>query len=243
VLNSWRVTAPKELYFLVRSKAGISIDASGVISVNAATTTGLVKLNNATAYNSYVWPNADGAAKTFLQTDGAGVLTWTNANGFAVVTVSGTAPTPVDEGELWYDCTTGTLKVYQSCVAPAGWTSVAQSGLPVLPANTSASPAFASGTGVTADPYTMTVTSVGSGGTTVIVNTVTVTGLAPGQYVPIVDLDAVVNGGRFSFTNNYADGSGTLVFQTIFDDARATAPGTSYKHSGRILNRIHSVSR
>jgi len=218
----------------VTAGAGISIDASGVISVNAATTTGLVKLNNGTAYNSYVWPNTDGAANTFLQTNGAGVLTWTNANGFAVVTVSGTSPTPVTEGELWYDCNTGALKVYQSCVAPAGWTNVAQPGLPVLPANTSSVPAFSSGSGTSGDPYVFTISTVGAGGTAVIVNTVTVTGLAPGQYVPIVDLNAAANGGRYSFTNNYADGAGSLVFQTIFDDSPASAVGTSYVANIRV---------
>ena len=34
-----------------------------------------LKLNGGT-FNSYVWPNADGAASTFLKTDGAGNLSW-----------------------------------------------------------------------------------------------------------------------------------------------------------------------
>ena len=212
----------------VKKGAGILIATDGTISVDSATVTGLVKLNNGGAFNGYVWPATDGASGTFLKTNGAGLLTWETPQGFAVVTVSPFPPSPVDVGELWYDCTTGTLKVYQTCTTPNGWTDAAQSGLNPDPTNTSAAPPFTSGDGTLATPYTSTVTTVGSGGSVFVVNVVTITGLAPNQYVPIVDLNAVANGGRFSFSNYYANSSGDLIFQTIFNDAPASPSGTNY---------------
>jgi len=51
-----------------------------------------VALNNQTAYNSYVWPNADGGAGTQLETDGSGNLTWGTAgvDTFLVLDIQGT---------------------------------------------------------------------------------------------------------------------------------------------------------
>jgi hypothetical protein len=118
--------------------------------------------------------------------------------------------------------------VFQNCVSPGGWTNVAQPGLPVLPANTSAAPPFTGGNGTQATPYDCTVTTTTSGSSILIVNTVTITGLAPFQFVPIQDLNAATNGGRFSFTNNYADSTGTLVFSTVFRDLPPSASGTSF---------------
>jgi hypothetical protein len=144
------------------------------------------------------------------------------------------APVQYNTGDLWYDCTTGYFKVYQNCVAPNGWTNVAEPGLPILVGNTSASPAFTGGSGTSGTPYTCSVTTTGPGTSVFIVNTVTVTGLAPYQYVPIVDLNAVTNGGRFSFSNQYANAAGVLVFQTIFIDQPVSASGSSYTASIRV---------
>jgi hypothetical protein len=214
---------------------GILIDTSGVISVDSSTITGLVRLNNPLGYNAYVWPQTSGAAGQFLQTSGpTGILTWAEAKGFAVVTVQGGAPSPADIGELWFDCNTGSLNVYQNCVGSPvpNWFNVAQSGLPVDPANTSALPPFTnagSPTGGTqADPWDCTVTTTGAGTTVLVVNTVTITGLAPFQYVPIIDLNAITNEGRFSFSNFYANAAGQLIFQTIFKDQPPSAPGTTF---------------
>ena len=183
----------------------------------------LVMLNNLTGYNAYVWPNADGAYGAFLQTDAAGNLSWKNP-----AFVGTTTPTPASDGMLWYDCNVGYLKVYQSCVAPNGWTKVAEPGLPILTTNMSASPAFSSGSGSSASPYVVTTSTVAPGDSVLIPNTVTVTGLAPNQYVTIVDQNAVTNGGRYHFTNNFADSAGTLVFNIIFTDAPDSASGTNY---------------
>ena len=183
----------------------------------------LVMLNNLTGYNAYVWPNADGAYGSFLQTDAAGNLSWENP-----AFVGTTAPTPASDGMLWYDCNVGYLKVYQSCVAPNGWTKVAEPGLPILTTNMSASPAFSSGSGTSGSPYVVTTSTVTPGDSVLIPNTITVTGLAPNQYVSIVDQNAVTNGGRYHFTNNFANSAGTLVFNIIFTDTPDSAGGTNY---------------
>lgn len=218
----------------VTAGTAVSISNTGVLSVNVSGLTPLldplyVKLNGGT-YNGYVWPNADGGAGQFLQTDGGGNLAWADASGFAVVTVQSGTPTNPDIGELWFDCDTGTLNVYQGCVGTPSpnWFNVSQPGLPVLPGNTSAAPPFTGGSGTLASPYDCTVTTTGAGTSVFVVNTVTISGLAPYQYVPIVDLNAVTNGGRFSFSNNYADASGDLVFQTIFKDQPPSGSGSTY---------------
>ena len=66
----------------VSQGAGVLIAANGQISVDASTTTGLVKLNNPSAYNAYVWPNTDGTVGQQLATDGSGNLSWTDPDSF-----------------------------------------------------------------------------------------------------------------------------------------------------------------
>lgn len=161
-------------------------------------------------------------------------LKWVTSVGLAVAYTQTATPTSPVDGQLWYDCNTGYFKVYQSCVAPNGWTNVAEPGLPVLVGNTTASPTFTGGSGTSAVPYTCNATTALVGSTVFIVNTITVTGLAPNQFVPIVDLNAVTNGGRFSFSNQYANALGVLVFQIIFSDAPASAPATTYTAAIRV---------
>lgn len=60
----------------VRQGAGTYIAPDGTISVNASTSTGLAKLNNPAAFNSYIWPSAAGLPNQFLSTSGAGLLSW-----------------------------------------------------------------------------------------------------------------------------------------------------------------------
>ena len=56
----------------------VTIDATGKVTVATNIPIGsyYVKTNNGAAYNGYVWPNTDGAATTYLSTDGAGNLSW-----------------------------------------------------------------------------------------------------------------------------------------------------------------------
>ena len=61
--------------------AGITIDSGGIISVNASSVIGLMRLNNGTAYNAYVWPNGQGTAGQQLTSDGSGGLSWGDSDG------------------------------------------------------------------------------------------------------------------------------------------------------------------
>ena len=61
--------------------AGITIDSGGIISVNAATAVGVMRLNNPAAYNAYVWPNGGGGPNQQLTSDGAGNLSWGDSDG------------------------------------------------------------------------------------------------------------------------------------------------------------------
>ena len=189
----------------------------------------LVMLNNSAGYNSYVWPSADGAFGAFLQTDAAGALSWSQP-----AFVGSVAPSPASDGMLWFDCTTGYFKVYQSCVSPVGWTKVAEPGLPITTANMSALPAFTGGSGTSGSPFVVNTTTVNTGESVLVPNAVTIVGLAPNQYVSIVDLNAVTNEGRYHFTNNVADATGTLKFSIVFTDSPASAPGTSYVANIRV---------
>jgi hypothetical protein len=72
----------------VRQGTGVIIAANGQISFDAATATGVMRLNNPGAYNAYVWPGTDGTAGTQLSTDGAGNLVW-SASGTPAYTAKG----------------------------------------------------------------------------------------------------------------------------------------------------------
>jgi len=208
------------------------VDAQGRITTVTPVVGAFIKTNNPSAYNSYVWPTSDGTANQLLKTNGAGILSW--IDNYSITVQPQPAPGSPKEGDLWFDCTTGTLFIYQSCIAPAGWFNVSQSGLPVDPVNVTAAPAFLSGSGTILAPYQCSVTTTTPGSTAIVVNTVTVTGLAPFQQVPIIDMNAVTNVGRFSFSNDYADATGTLVFQIIFQDLPASPPGVSYTAAIRL---------
>ena len=66
----------------VTAGPGITIDPStGIISVNAATAVGVMRLNNPAAYNAYVWPLGGGLAGQQLTSDGAGNLFWGSGSG------------------------------------------------------------------------------------------------------------------------------------------------------------------
>jgi len=216
----------------VKQGAGILIATDGTISVDATSVVGLVKLNNASAFNGYVWPNTKGAQGQFLTMGTGNTLTWTNGGVF----VSATAPVNPEIGDLWFDCTVGQLLVYEACTSGAPkWTSGSE-GFPVIPGNSSASPAFVSGSGTLLSPYVCSATTVSSGSAVTVLNVVTITGLAPFQFVNIVDLNAYVNGGRFSFTNNVANASGILTFEIVFTDSPLSPNATTYTANIKVGN-------
>ena len=60
----------------VKRGVGVTISANGAISVDPQTITGVVKTNNVSAFNDYIWPSANGTANQVLTTDDAGILRW-----------------------------------------------------------------------------------------------------------------------------------------------------------------------
>ena len=60
----------------VRQGVGVIIAADGTISFDSTTATGVLKTNNPTAYNSYIWPTTLGAVGQQLQLGAAGALSW-----------------------------------------------------------------------------------------------------------------------------------------------------------------------
>lgn len=60
----------------VKRGVGVTISANGAISVDPQTITGVVKTNNVSAFNDYIWPNANGTANQVLTTDDDGILRW-----------------------------------------------------------------------------------------------------------------------------------------------------------------------
>jgi hypothetical protein len=80
----------------VKEGIGVDILPDGTINFDASSATGVMRLNNPTAYNAYAWPSLSGApaAGTILQSDGAGGLLWT---GNYVQTV-GTTPATASVG-------------------------------------------------------------------------------------------------------------------------------------------------
>lgn len=218
----------------VSAGSGISIAANGAISVNPTTITAFVKLNNPAGYNSYVWPTVSGTAGTFLSVDGSGNLSW-QTTGATVTVQPQPAPSNPTEGDLWFDCTEGSIKIYQSCVSPAGWTRLGQTGFSAEPGNTT-SPDFIQGGGTLLNPYRLPATEVPSGESVLLPYTITVINVAPGSFVPIVDLNNAINDNRFDVNNRYADNSGVLTFQPTITDIPPSPNGATYTALARVGN-------
>ena len=117
----------------VSQGAGISIATNGQISVDAATTTGLVKTNNASAYNAYIWPTLGVApgATAILQTSGSNTLLWTTnyvqttgSTGEAILPAGTTGDrTPPQSGYFRYNTEIGKLEFY----GPSAWETILSS--------------------------------------------------------------------------------------------------------------------
>lgn len=107
----------------VKQGVGVVILPDGTINFDASTATGVMRLNNPTAYNAYVWPSLAGApaAGTILQSDGAGGLVWT-ANYVPTTGPTGAAQLPVGlnaqrplipvAGEIRYNSEEDVLEYY-----------------------------------------------------------------------------------------------------------------------------------
>ena len=128
--------------------AGVAIANDGTISFVASTSTGVVKLNNSSAYNNYVWPSAAGAAGTLLSCGAGGTLSWvstfvstaglgTNISGnvikVSIPTVSpapaiGTSPSQAIDGSLYWDSSLGALFVRYNDGVTSQWVQATPTG-------------------------------------------------------------------------------------------------------------------
>lgn len=72
----------------VKQGKGVLIEPDGVISVDASTAEGLVRLNNPAAFNGYVWPTTSGTDDQVLAITPGSVLIWrdTSTIGFGIGT-------------------------------------------------------------------------------------------------------------------------------------------------------------
>ena len=115
--------------------AGITIANDGTISFSAATSTGVVKLNNGSGYNSYVWPSAAGAAGSILYAATPSTLSWTTEFVSAVLpkaTAAAVIPAGLESqrpgspvaGLLRFNTESLVLEYYTG----SGWSSVAAAG-------------------------------------------------------------------------------------------------------------------
>lgn len=214
----------------VKQGAGISIAADGTISFYAPTSTGVVKLNNPSAYNSYVWPNVKGDEGTFLGVSPGGGLAWLPPPGLVFL---GDAPANPKLGQLWFSYDTNLTYVYQDRGSNLSWYPVYR-GLEPQATLCSSNPEFPYGTGSEADPFSTASVTSRSGNTVLFPSTITITGLAPFQYTPIIDVNAEGNDYRFQVTNTFADITGTLTFKVKFTDFPQTTPGTAYTAKFRV---------
>lgn len=214
----------------VKQGDGVTIGPDGRISFLASTSQGVVKLNNTTAYNAYVWPNSSGLEGTFLGVDGNGNLSWAVPDGLVNL---GEAPVDPTLGELWFSYSTNLLYVRQDKEGSESWKPVYQ-GLDPSGSNTSASPAFTGGDGTDTEPFIVESVTTRGGNTVLLPSTVTITGFAPYQYVPIYDIHGEENSYRFEPTSYFADETGTLVFKVKFTDYPQTAANEAYSATFRV---------
>jgi len=121
----------------VRQGIGVIINPDGTIDFDASTALGVMRTNNPTAFNSYVWPTLASipAAGTILSSDGTGNLVWTSnyvptvgsptANGAGALPAGSTLQRPAaTAGLIRYNNTTGALEYSDG----TNWLSVVAAG-------------------------------------------------------------------------------------------------------------------
>lgn len=106
------------LVLAYNSAAVVEIGASGAITVNPD------------GASPYTFPTTDGSANQFLQTDGAGNISFTTVAGGGSTTVSATAPVSPNEGDLWWDEEVGSLFIYYTDANTNQWVAASSSGNP-----------------------------------------------------------------------------------------------------------------
>ena len=223
----------------VKEGSGTKIASDGTISVFADTAIGLVRTNNPSAFNNYIWPNTDGEAKTFLRTDGAGNVTWEYPSNSPVVHIGSTPPVDALPGQLWFNSAKKQTFIFNNVDGNGNqWDSV-HHGLDIIVENFTAEPAFVGGDGSEDSegggiPYTVESEVTPPGSVLHFGTAITITGLAPYQHVPIVDESAQENGHRFGVSNNQANEEGILVFSPTFFDFPVSNFSTAYVATFRV---------
>lgn len=209
----------------VKQGAGVLIYSGGSITFNFKTSSGILLLNNPLAVNSYVWPDVQGLEGYFIGPDGSeNGLVWFMPKGLVAL---GDAPYPTVLGEQWFSYDTAITYVFQDKGGVEEWKPEFQ-GLDPLADNCTASPSFSSGDGTDINPYYLESAYSVSGDTVFFSPVITIGGLAPFQYLPIMDVNGAENGQRFQVTNSFANQDGECKFKLKFIDSGRSVPNRSY---------------
>ena len=128
--------------------------------------------------------------------------------------------------DLWFSTTDNLLRSWDG----TNWVNVFFDGPQVTAINTVSAAGFSSGSGSSGDPYIMNNVSVPAGGK-VVANSISISNLVPGQYVPILDLN---NNGNMWVSNNIADSNGTLNFTIEINDSVVSPAGTTFNYQIQI---------
>jgi hypothetical protein len=124
----------------VKQGVGLTILPDGTINFDSATATGVMRLNNGGAYNSYQWPTLGSAPSsgTILQSTGSGGLTWTSnfvatlgSTSAAIIPAGadGLRPTSPASGYFRLNSTSSKMEFYNG----SSWQQIAsQSSVPTV---------------------------------------------------------------------------------------------------------------
>ena len=209
----------------VKQGEGVLIGSDGRISFQASTAPGVLKTNNPVAFNLYNWPVNAGSSGQFFGAGSSNNPTWSVPVSLAAL---GTVPPAGPQlGRMWFDYSEDLLSVFQNKDSSGSWKNSSLGLNPVL-GNVTCFPPFSGGNGTQEDPYIIATLSSVSGETVIIPETVTITGLAPFQYLPIDDVYNEDNGYRFQASNKFADFQGNLTFRLFFTDSPKTLVGSVY---------------
>ena len=150
------------------------------------------------------------------------------------VFIQAAAPASPIQGDIWVNSTNGFIQVYQN----GAWEHFSLAGPEPVTGNTTSIKGFSSGAGTVGSPYTYTGLLVETGEFNIL-DTITITGLSPNQYVEIVDTSAAANAGRFSVSNNIVDSTGTLSFSIYHYDFSNSNAGVTRTANFVIGNSVY----
>jgi hypothetical protein len=107
----------------VKQGVGVIIDGDGTISFDSTSATGVMRLNNTSAFNGYVWPSGGPFPNNSIPqyTSGTGLINWTlnyvsttGPTGAAQAPTGGTTgrPLPPSAGQFRFNTDLGLMEVY-----------------------------------------------------------------------------------------------------------------------------------